>query len=44
MKINQMIDSMKEYPFYVDRANLLHNVTWECIGNASVTFDRKNHE
>jgi hypothetical protein len=44
MKINQTIDSMKEYPFYVDRANLLHDVTWEPIGNASVTFDRKKHE
>jgi hypothetical protein len=44
MKVNQMIDSMKKSPFYVDRPNLLHNVTWERIGNASVTFDRKNHE
>jgi hypothetical protein len=35
---------MKEYPFYVNRANLLHDVTWELIGKASVTFDRKNHE
>jgi hypothetical protein len=39
-----MIDSMKESPFYVDRPNLLHDVTWERIRNASVTFDRKTHE
>jgi hypothetical protein len=44
MKINETIDSMKEYPFYVDRPNLLHHVTWEPIGNWCVTFDRKNHE
>jgi hypothetical protein len=44
MKIDQMMDSMKEYPFYVDCANLLHHVMWERIGNTSVTFDRKNHE
>jgi hypothetical protein len=44
MKINQIIDSMKEYPFSIDRANLLHDVTLEPIGNGSVTFDRKNHE
>ena len=44
MKVNQMIDSMKKSPFNVDCPNLLHDVTWERIGNASVTFDRKNHE
>jgi hypothetical protein len=42
MKINQMIESMKEYPFYDDRANLLHNVTWEPIGNALLPLTEKN--
>jgi hypothetical protein len=44
MKIKQIINSMKEFRFYVDRPNLLRDVTWERIGNASVTLDRKSHE
>jgi hypothetical protein len=44
MKLNQIIESMKEYPFYDDRANVLDNVTWEPIGSALLPLTEKKHE
>ncbi|KAF8527301.1 hypothetical protein JB92DRAFT_2826241 [Gautieria morchelliformis] len=44
MKIQEIIDSMKDFPFFVGRDNIVQAIKWEAVGNSSVVFDRVNNE
>jgi hypothetical protein len=44
MKVNEILRSMNDYPFYVNHPNILERVKWEPIGNSSITFDKTQNE
>jgi hypothetical protein len=44
MKVNEILCSMNDYPFYVNHPNILERVKWEPIGNSSITFDKSQNE
>ncbi|KAF8496578.1 hypothetical protein JB92DRAFT_3126074 [Gautieria morchelliformis] len=44
MELEDIIQSMKRYPFYVDHADILQRVVWEPVGKSDIAFDRQSCE
>ncbi|KAF8519447.1 hypothetical protein JB92DRAFT_3112411 [Gautieria morchelliformis] len=42
MKSDEVIESMKDYPFFVNQDNLLQSLQWEAIGGSSVVTQRSS--